>query len=278
MRTKTTTPALAKGNLLKRKLTVGEITLPPGKIIGKEEIVLLNKAGIASIEVVAVGLQDLLANPALDRIGAGLAGAGLKNTLAHAGTGTVIAQQPGLLVYPQAVLGTVLQGTRKQLQLKIAANYSPVTRGTICANLVAKQILYPREEIAALVATLPQLEIRKPKQLAIYCNQASAAITKACELFHSKLVASLASADLCIFLASDVNQVAQKHKVSVLGTPTARWLAGTRKGKPVIVLAANLKRLPTAVLRLLFMVHVGIKLDATSLSAATATAKIFTNG
>ena len=66
MHKKTCTPAMAKGSLLARKIKLPNITFPAGKIIGKDEIIILNKAGIKSVEVVSMGLSDILPNATLN--------------------------------------------------------------------------------------------------------------------------------------------------------------------------------------------------------------------
>lgn len=261
------------------------MTLPAGKIIGNDEITKLNQAGITSIEVVTVGITDLLPDPALNSLTQALAGHGLTAMPARANQALLTAAHQGILRFPPAVLTAIWRLSKMAISISANANFSLNDKGATCATLTAHPILLPRTSIKETAAVLPHMQVSELQPLQVCYLAANdpsesptlSALTKALGACHSPLrraAKPVATDELVVALATgQLAATANQLGITPITTapkPQARWLAGTRQNLPALVIDAQLKQLPASLRRLLHMLHGGIKLDADALTAAAA--------
>lgn len=293
MRKLTCTTNLAKGCLLGTELKVGTKLYPRGKIIGRDEISDLHKAGIKTIDVIQVGIRDLLANAATDKLTRVLAGNGLFIKPARLGHGHVHAKITGLLRYSATAVAEALAG-QDDFSVAVRPNLSRVVPRISCAEVTTHPIILDVLVGKAIAAATPTLEILQFKPLLVTCALAGnatkgqvpavAAAQAALADYGSTLninpgPASTSTSNTDLLLLAVAAGVTLARAIAAVGAvpiplpnspaPDASWQCGTHGELPVIAIATELAQFPAQLLRLLDLVHAGLPLTAAPAALAT---------
>ena len=299
---------MAKGTLLAQEVQVKDRTLVRGKVVGNDEIMLLNEAGITSITVIKVGINDLLANAAVNRIARQLAGPQLLHIPATGGCGSVIATHIGLLTYVQQHLNTTL-AAHPDFTVDPLAPHSLVKPHTKCASITARPVVMPQATVVAAAAALPILQVRPCVPLSVSCIYTGSSADTwwdpilahlkifgstvhqllACANYPTRITQALtqitdADADVAIFAIDDdadltrlSQALANTPQHAIWDDDSDRWLVANSKSTTILAVPtkpSSAERIKH-IIKLLNLIHAGIALDeqksGTSLYSRNAT-------
>ena len=171
MREDSCTPNLAKGSLLAREVSVQGGKIARGRIVGNDEIVRLNAAGVPSVEVIWLELSDLLADAAADHVNRRLAGPRLYHIPSREGMGDVLAERCGKLEYDADSLERFCR-RHAEFAIKAMEPGSIVRPRQSCVTTKAIPLTMPRDSIMPVLDELPalSLEPRKSLKASLYCH------------------------------------------------------------------------------------------------------------
>lgn len=156
-------PNLAKGTLMAKDVKVQGEVIARGKVIGNDEVSKLNTAGVASIDVVRIGISDLLANAAVDHINRRLAGKRLLHIPARNGAGSVFAPSGGLLEYDGKAFGKSCAAL-KDFDIDAKPPGEMVKAQVRCVTTKTEKLAVQRDGFMAALAMMPEMQMRPRRQ------------------------------------------------------------------------------------------------------------------
>ena len=194
MRRQTCSPDNAFGNLLARSIKRDSWQLTRGQVIGAAQIAQLNKANVAAIEVIQVGIGDLLANAAANRMLHQLHGPDTTVIPAFGARGKLIAGKRGILYYDQAKLGCA-NLSNSSLRVSATPPLRAVTRAALCATVRVREPVLIAAAVTNYCTLLPCLRIYP------FCARAAALVqvgspddtTASCDANRQQICAALAA-------------------------------------------------------------------------------------
>ena len=171
MREDSCTPSLAKGSLLAREVSVQGGKIARGRVVGNDEIVKLNEAGVPSVDVIWLDLSDLLADAAVNHVNRRLVGPRLYYIPSREGMGDVLAERCGKLEYDADSLERFCR-LHAEISIKALEPGSLVRHRQRCVTTKAIPLTVTRDSILPVLDELPalRLEPRKSLNASLYCH------------------------------------------------------------------------------------------------------------
>lgn len=152
------TPNMAKGTLLAKEVRVSGGVIARGRIIGNDEIVMLNEAGVASVEVIRIGLSDLFADAAVDHVNRRLAGEGLLHVPSRKGHGVVFSSGCGILEYDEGELDG-LKGELSDFAIEAKPSGTVLPKGMRCVKTRSIPLTVHKPAFMPVIGQLPRLAV-----------------------------------------------------------------------------------------------------------------------
>lgn len=297
MRSESCKPALAKGAVLARPLKLPRRRLGAGTIIGNAEIEQLLGARVAAIDVIWMGLGDLIAHAAATMVARALIGGQLDNLPGRGDSCELAATTAGLLVYDEARLAAAA-AAHPSFSVTAAAPTAPLMRHQACVKVSCAVPVAARARALEAAAAMPPLFVRPylPLKLALLAPRASRAglgvIARQLKLYGSAwpepsalpadaaaldaALAALAACDAVLALCPAADELAALRRLlgargELVALRLARgassWFAANVGRTTVVALrpAGN----AAALRRLLGLLHAGVALKEGSLAGAS---------
>ena len=157
--------------MLASDIKVAGMVFARGMVIGKEEVVKLNNAGVQNVDVIRVGIADLLADAAIDHLNRRLAGPSLMHLPSRNGQGQIIASCVGMIDYDEMSLDK-FRADHPDFHIETIAPRSMVCARQNCLTTKLIELVVPRESLIPCLNDAPVMCIDSQQQLkaAVYCN------------------------------------------------------------------------------------------------------------
>ncbi len=147
-------PDEALGTRLAHRIRAGDVILAKGHVISREDIALLQAAGIKRIRAVKPEEGDIGEDEAATAIAALLRGAGVTAEPAHTGRCNLLAARDGILGIDTAAINA-LNGIDESITLATLPAFTPVYAGDLVATLKIIPFAVPGHVLTRCRNTLP---------------------------------------------------------------------------------------------------------------------------
>ena len=295
MRAETCRPSLAKGSVLAKAVRLPAREMAAGTIMGNDEIELINRAKIERINVLWMGLSDLISHAAATKVAKGLAAGQLEPLPARGSFCELQPTMTGLLMYEAAKLRKAL-ADHPDFKLALPAARTLVSRHKPCIRITCSRPVVVLKLAQDAADAMPPVHERPcmPVKLAVLRAKgedkpALAAIRRQVKLYGSPnpqlldmpaddaawdaTLVAMENCDVLIALSENATHHAslaqmlaghgQRVTLSVGEGSTAWYTANI--GKTTVVALPAAKGNAAALRRLLDLLHAGVALEADAL-------------